>query len=352
MKEARPAALEVGGPRGPDHQPAEGVLSSGGPHEARPGEVLRRGRGGGAARHRGAADRPQALRERRGQRALLPEAGAGAAPRLGRDRRAALPIRPHGAGDRRARRGAASLDRQPRLHRSEPPPRAGRRSRASRRAPRGSRPRAGGELGRRPAGRDDRARRAGGARPEGLAEDVGIARHARQRADRAALELRPGAPGGAGSRARGGAAGARARDEQVVERGTPRRLPRLQPEREGPYGRVGLVRAAHARRPRVDAAGMGGGPRLRSGGVHPGHRAATHGRARRRLGGHRRRAGLARKTARALRRAGSRGPGRRAVAAALQETERTSRPASHRPEGRARARRRRGAAGAPRPSRS
>ena len=112
------------------------------------------------------------------------------------------------------------------------------------------------------------------------------------------------------------------RDQQVVEGGAPRRLPRLQPERQGPHGGVGLVGAAHARRARVDAARVGRGRRLRSGGVHAGHRAGAVRRARRRVGRHRRRGGIARQAARAVRGAGSGGPRRRALAAALQEAGR------------------------------
>ena len=63
--------------------------------------------------------------------------------------------------------------------------------------------------------------------------------------------------GGARARARGGAARAAARDEQVVEGGAARRLRRLQPEREGPHRRLGVLGAAHARRARVGAASPG-----------------------------------------------------------------------------------------------
>ena len=133
------------------------------------------------------------------------------------------------------------------LHRPQPAPGARRRPRASRRAARRSRSRPGRRLGRRAARGAGRARRARRARPARLAQDVGLARHARQRAHRAALELRPGAARGAGARARGGAARARAGDQQVVEGGAPRRLPRLQPEREGPHRGLGVVGAA--RRP-------------------------------------------------------------------------------------------------------
>src|SRR5437762_1643759 len=62
--------------------------------------------------------------------------------------------------------------------------------------------------------------------------------------------------------ARGGAARAGAGDQQVVEGRAARRLPRLQPERQGPHGGFGLVGAPDARRPRLDAAGVGGSGRL------------------------------------------------------------------------------------------
>ena len=106
-----------------------------------------RGRGGRAARHRRPADRPQALRRRRRGGAVLPEARAREAPRVDRDRRAALSLGAHGARDRRARRGAAPVDREPRLHRPESAPGARRRPRASRRAARRSRPRPGRRAG-------------------------------------------------------------------------------------------------------------------------------------------------------------------------------------------------------------
>jgi DNA primase len=51
----------------------------------------------------------------------------------------------------------------------------------------------------------------------------------------------------------GGTARARPREQQMVEGGTPRGLPRLPPERQGPDRGLGLVGAAHARRARVDA---------------------------------------------------------------------------------------------------
>ena len=71
-----------------------------------------------------------------------------------------------------------------------------------------------------------------------------------------------------GPGARGRTPRARPRHQQVVEGGAPRRVPRLQPERQGPHGGVGLLGAAHAGRAGVDAADLGRGAGLRSGGVH------------------------------------------------------------------------------------
>src|SRR5580698_3351842 len=76
---------------------------------------------------------------------------------------------------------------------------------------------------------------------DGLAEDVGITRPARIRADPAALAVRRGAPGGGGGGAGDRAARARPGHLQVVEGGTARRLRRLQPERQGPHGRVRVL---------------------------------------------------------------------------------------------------------------
>ena len=55
-----------------------------------------------------------------------------------------------------------------------------------------------------------------------------------------------------------------ARDVEVVEGGAARRLPRLQPERQGPHDLLGLFGAAAARRARVGAARLGGGRRIAS----------------------------------------------------------------------------------------
>ena len=81
-----------------------------------------------------------------------------------------------------------------------------------------------------------------------------------------------GAPRRARARARGRAARAGARHEQVVEGRAPRRVPRLQPEREGPHGRRRLLGAADARRARLGAARLGRGRRLRSGRLHAARR--------------------------------------------------------------------------------
>ena len=101
------------------------------------------------------------------------------------------------------------------------------------------------------------------ARPSRMAEDVGLARHAHLRADRAAMAVRPGAARGAGAGARGRAARAGDLHQQVVEGGAPRRLRGLQPEREGPDGRRRLFGAAHRGRAGLRTAGVGRSRRLR-----------------------------------------------------------------------------------------
>ena len=120
------------------------------------------------------------------------------------------------------------------------------------------------------AGRPGGAR---GLRADRLAEDVGLARDARLRQDRAPLDVRRGPPGRGGAGPGDRAAGAAGRHLPVVEGGAARRLRRLQPERQGPHGRLGLLGPAHPGRPGVDAAGLGRGPGLPAGGVHHRHRA-------------------------------------------------------------------------------
>ena len=77
-----------------------------------------------------------------------------------------------------------------------------------------------------------------------------------------------GPPGRAGAGPRRRAAGPLDRDLEVVEGGAPRGVPRLQPEREGPDGRVRLLGPAHARRPRLVPAALGRGAGRRDGGLH------------------------------------------------------------------------------------
>ncbi len=62
-------------------------------------------------------------------------------------------------------------------------------------------------------------------------------------------------------------------DLQVVEGGAPRRLPRLQPERQGPDRGLGLLDPSAARRPGLDAADLGRGADRRGRGVHDRDRA-------------------------------------------------------------------------------
>ena len=151
-------------------------------------------------------------------------------------RDAVVSLGPHRRRGRRRRRGGPRLDRQPRLHRTASASGALRRSRPSRRAARRSRSGPGRRVGRRPprrAGGEGAARRAGPAR---LAEDQRLARHARQRAHRAALDVHRSAPRGARAVARDRAARARARDARSGGRrsatacsSTTTRTPRIAP---------------------------------------------------------------------------------------------------------------------------
>ncbi len=141
------------------------------------------------------------------------------------------------------------------------------------------------------------------ARPHRLAQDLGLARDPHQRADRAALDVPAGPARGAGAGAGRGAPGAGDRDLEMVEGGAPRRVPRLQPERQGPHRGLRLLRAAHARRAGVLPAPLGRGADVRHGGLHAGHGARALRGARRRRGRDRRRRGLAGRAAGAVGRA-------------------------------------------------
>ena len=133
-----------------------------------------------------------------------------------------------------------------------------------------------------------------------------------------------GSPRGAGVCARGRTPSAGAGHEQVVEGGTPRRLPRLQPEREGPDVAAAYSVRPEARRTRVGAALLGRNRRLRS-------RISRSGRCPR--GSRRSAIGTRTSTSHpahskrcwSCRATRARRPGRRAVAAALQETARRAR---------------------------
>ena len=97
-----------------------------------------------------------------------------------------------------------------------------------------------------------------GPGPDGLAQDVRVAGHPHQRAHRAALDVPAGPPRGAGPGPRRRAAGARPGHQPLVEGGAPRRVHRLQPERQGPDGRLGVLGAPDPRRAGVHAAPLGG----------------------------------------------------------------------------------------------
>ena len=84
-----------------------------------------------------------------------------------------------------------------------------------------------------------------------------------------------------GARSRGGAARARPRHQQVVEGGAPRRVPRLQPERQGPHGRRRLLGSPQARCAGFRARDLGGALRVRAGGLHAAHHAGPLRRRRR-----------------------------------------------------------------------
>ena len=119
------------------------------------------------------------------------------------------------------------------------------------------------------------------------------------------------------------------RDQQVVEGGAPWRVPRLQPEREGPDGRRRLLGAPEARCARLRSRDLGGALRVRARRVHAAHDAGSLRRRRRPACRHRPERLLARRRARAVGAARSRRARRRAVASALRQAGRraAARPA-------------------------
>src|SRR5207253_8563353 len=155
-----------------------------------------------------------------------------------------------------------------------------------------------------------------------VAQDVRLARDARPRADRTPLDVRRSAPRSVGAGARRGAPRARARDEQVVEGRAPRRVCGLQPERQGPYGGVCLLGAADARCAGLGAAQLGRSGERRPGRFYTRHHAQALRQAGRSARGDRPDGRIARRLARAIGPARAGGPGRRALAAALQEATR------------------------------
>ena len=146
-----------------------------------------------------------------------------------------------------------------------------------------------------------------GGRPHRLAQDLRLARHPHQRPDRAEVDLpevRRTALAIAGTwRPR------LDRDLEVVEGGAPRGVPRLQPERQGSDGRVGLLRATAARCSRLGRRCRGTRSRRSGRGVHPADGAGPVCGDRRSRSGHRRCGRVARGGAGALAAARGRGPG-------------------------------------------
>ena len=84
------------------------------------------------------------------------------------------------------------------------------------------------------------------------------------------LDLRRGPAGGAGAGPRRRAARPVDRDLEVVEGGAPRGVPRLQPERQGPDGRLRVLGPAARRRAGLVPAALGRGGRRRRRGLHAG----------------------------------------------------------------------------------
>ena len=238
---------------------------------------------------------------------------------MDRNGRAELSFGPNRRGDRDPGCRPAGLDHQPRLHRPQSPSGPHRRPRPSGRAPDrpGSRP--GHLVGANSRGGAGVARGSQGFRAGRLAKNVRLSRHPRLCADRTAMDLSGGSPRGAGGGARGGATRARDRHQPLVEGGTPRRVPRLQPERQGPDDRVGLLGSADARRPGLRAPDLGGAAHGRAGGLHPGDHARPVCADWRSVEGHRRVSRFTRGPARAICPARGGRFRRRALAAAFRQ---------------------------------
>ena len=236
--------VEVGRPRGHGHEPGQGLLPRGRHHQAGRRPLLP-GRGGGRAARRGrAAQRAGPLRERDPRRVLLPEARARLA--AGLDRGGALRFPSGRTAEEVVPRDAAALAWMANLGCLELHPHPVRAEDLDH--PDELRvdldPVPGVEWAQiRTVARVVREA-LDEPRPGGLAQDVRLPRHPRQRAHPPALDVHPGAAGRAGPGPRGRAPRAGPRHQQVVEGGAPRRLPRLQPEREGPHGLQRVLGAA------------------------------------------------------------------------------------------------------------
>ena len=267
MAKTKSHLLEVAGREVTITNPDKVVLPSTGLHQARPGPLLPRGGRRRAARGRRAADDPQALREGHRPGGVLPETRPGEAP--GVDRQVAeLQVRVRAPPPRRS--SSATPPRWPGWSTSAAS--TSTRTRCWRRT--STAPTSCASTSTRcPASTGGRSSRWPMVAKEvledhgldGVAEDLRLARLPRLHPDRAAVDLPAGAAGRRVGGPRGGEPRARPGHQPVVEGGAGGRVRRLQPERQGPHGRLRLLGAPDPGRPRVHAADLGRGARLPAG---------------------------------------------------------------------------------------
>ena len=306
-------------PRGRGLEPGQGAVSAGGRHEAGSRALLHRGRRWRAARFRRAAERAGAVPERHRGRVLLPEARAASRPPWVEvvslsfpSGRTAEEVVPRDAAALAWMANLACLELHPHPVRAEDLDHPDELR---------------VDLDPVPGVTWDDIRKVARVVQATLADFglVGWPKTSGSRGMHVYVRIEPkwtfsrSAARRARVRARGRAACARPGDEQVVEGGAPRRLPRLQPERERPDDRRRLFGPADARRPSVGAARVGRDRRLRAGRLHARDDAGALRGARRSPCRHRRAARVARALARALGASRARGSGRCAVAAAIPE---------------------------------
>ena len=244
--------------RGDDHQPRQGLLPAGRPHQARPRPLLPRRRRRRAARRRRPADGAQALRRRRRGRVFFQKRAPENRPDWIETVRRCVPVRAH------RRRGRPATTR-PAWRGSSTS--AASTSTRTRSAPTTSTtPTSCGSTSIPcPACAWSQIREVALVAREVL-DDVGLVGWPKTSGSRGIhvnVRIEPRWTFPQVRRA----ALALARDverrapddrhQQVVEGGAPRRLPRLQPEREGPHRRLGLLGPPDARRAGVDAARPG-----------------------------------------------------------------------------------------------